>query len=469
MEFIILLTQLTAIIFISKLIAEFTKTVDILWYIILGLLGTQYLFHISPDQLKNWADLGVIFIMFYAGWREDLLSFIIDIWKNKWVALIGAIGPFLGAFLSFYLLHFPFHEAIVAGFIFTSTAVPYTVAVLTDLGLEKTRAAKTVLASSVADNFISIFMAVGVLPAFALLHLGELGNASFGKIMLELGEQIFLIFIAFILFAILGLIILPDARMHIRMNIPSIMQRDGILARITYLLYKIRKSPGLYTITKTFSNVRIGIPMTLLLIFGLSWLAHKLGLHPAIAAYLTGLILHVEMYHDTEKSEIIDDKISISHKNLSVFFYFVQEWIGPIFFIYLGSLMIVDFSRVPQVILSSLIAAFFIGVFQYLTAYFAGLKTSRLPRHDARLLGFSMLPRDVIAFVILGLAITTKLIQNDSLFVIVTIVTVLILNIITTLFIRWFKPHYEKCERHYRAGREHRCHKNKLHRKKKIV
>ena len=469
MEYIHILAQLTLIIFVSKLIAEFTKTVDILWYIILGLFASHYLFHIHPQELENWAMLGVIFIMFYAGWKENLLSFIIDIWRNKWVALIGAIGPFIGAFLAFKLFGFPIHEAVVAGFIFTSTAVPYTIAVLSDLGLDKTRAAKTVLSSSVADNFISIFMAVGVLPAFALLHLGELQTDSFSKIVLELLQQMGFIFGAFIIFAALGLVILPDAKMHIRLNIPRIMQKDGIFARITYWLYRIREAPGLYTITRAFSNVRIGIPLTLLLIFGLALFAHKLGLHPAIAAYLTGLILHVEMYHSTEKSEIIDDKISISHKNLSIFFYFLQEWIGPMFFIYLGSQMIVEIAKVPQVISIALTSALIIGLFQYYTAYYAGIRTSRLPRHDARLLGISMLPRDVIAFVVLGLAITSGLIHPDSIFIIIVIVTVLILNIVTTLLIRWFKPKYERCEKHYRLGKDHRCHRTKYHRRKKAL
>ena len=449
MEFIKLLTMLVAIIFVSKIVAQMTKTVDILWYIIFGLIGTQYIFHIDSSLLKNWSTLGVIFIMFYAGWRENLLSFLIDIWKNKWVALIAAIGPFIGGYISYHFLGFEFHEAIVAGFIFTSTAVPYTIAVLTNTGLEKTRGAKAILASSVTDNFISIFMAVGVLPAFALLHLGEDSMNSFGSIFFALGEQMLLVLGAFLLFAVLGLFILPDARMHMRMNIPSIMQRDGILAKLSYFIYKVRKFPGLYEISKVFSNVRIGIPMTLLLIFGLAWVAYLLGLHPAISAYFTGLILHIEMYHETKKSQIIDDKTPINHKNLSIFFYFVQEWIGPIFFIYLGSQMIINWSEAGYVILLAAGAALGVGLFQYWSAYIAGRKTSKLPKHDAKLLGFGMLPCDVIAFVVLGLATSTGLINPDSLFVIVVIVSILILNIATTIFINWYKPKYLIAEEKY--------------------
>ena len=446
MEFIELLTMLVSIIFVSKVMAKITGTIDILWYIILGLIGTQYVFHIDGVQLENWATLGVIFIMFYAGWKEDLLAFIADIWKNKWVAIIAAAGPFVGGLLAYYLLNFSVQESVVAGFIFTSSAVPYTIAVLRNLGLEKTAAAKSAISSSVADNFISILLAVGILPAYALLISSNGGDANFSHIWLDLAQQVRLVFAAFIGFPALGLLILPDARMHMRMNIPNAFQRDGILAKITYGVYKLRQAPGLYTISRVMSNMRIGIPVTLLLVFGLAWVAHHLGLHPAIAAYLTGLILHVEMYHETEISEITHDETPINHKNLSVFFYFVQEWIGPIFFIYLGSQLVADWSRAWYVFLLAGVAALIVGAFQFGSAYIAGRKTSGLAKHDAMLLGFGMLPCDVIAFVVLGIAVSTGLVEPESLFVITVIITILILNIATSLFIYWYKPKYLKHE-----------------------
>ena len=180
MQFIELLTMLMSIIFVSKVVARVTRTVDILWYILFGLVGTQYIFHIDPHLLENWAILGVIFIMFYTGWRDDLLGFITDAWKNKWVALSGALGPFLGAFIAYKLLNFSLQESIVAGFIFTSTAIPYTIGVLRSIGLDKTPAAKAATSSSVADNFLSVLLAVGILPAYALIIAGS-GDVSFGN------------------------------------------------------------------------------------------------------------------------------------------------------------------------------------------------------------------------------------------------------------------------------------------------
>ena len=192
------------------------------------------------------------------------------------------------------------------------------------------------------------------------------------------------------------------------------------------------------------SSMRIGIPMTLLLIFGLSWVSHHLGLHPAITAYLVGLMLHVEMYHETEISDVTHEETPITHKNLGVFFYFVQEWIGPIFFIHLGSQLIADFTKIDLVILYAVLGGITVAFFQFWSAYLAGRKTSDLPAHESVLLGLGMLPYDIIAFVVLGIASTTGLIEADSFFTITIIVTILVINIATSIMIYWYKPKYLK-------------------------
>ncbi len=438
--------MLVAISFFAKIIAKMTQTVDILWYIILGLIGTQYVFDINQGLLESWSSLGVVFIMFYAGWRENLPRFIREVWRNKWVALIAAIGPFLGAYLSYLLLGFQGVEAVVAGFIFTATAVPYTIAVFTNLELDKTPAAQSALASAMADNFISIFLAVGVLPAYALFQSGHEIH-GLRDILITVAGEISLVGAAFLLFALLGLVILPDAHKHIEMNIPHFLQRDGVLARIAHFIYRIRRAPGFYEISKRFFNMHIAIPMTLLLLFGLSWLAHEMGLHPAIGAYLTGLILHVEMYHEGEIDDVTGERVAVNHKNLSIFFYFAQEWIGPIFFIYLGSQLKADWSEAWLIIIHALIAGSIIALFQFVTGYLGSQKTAGLSKHDSILLGLGMLPRDVIAFITLGIAVSTGLVLGESDFVITVVLTVLVMNIISSLGILWYKPHYLRAQK----------------------
>ncbi len=453
MEYIELLTIIMLIVFTSKVVAQITKTVDILWYIIFGIIGTQYIFNIDLNILEDWSMLGVIFIMFYAGWRESLPKFLKEVWKNKWVAIIAAIGPFIGALLAYLILGFTEVESAVAGFVFTATAVPYTIAVLTNLGLEKTRAAKSALATAMADNFISVFLAVGVLPALAIVKSGkELTNIK--ELIFTVGGEIVIVGAAFLLFAILGLFILPDAHKHIEMNIPKIFKRGGIMGKIFKLSYKIREAPGFYTISSIFFSVRIGVPMTLLLLFGLSWLAHIMGLHPAIGAYLTGLILHSEMYRKGKIDEIKSQNIIVDHGNLSVFFYFAQEWIGPIFFIYLGSQLITDWSKAWIIMIEAIIAGIIISIFQFITAYFGSKKTAKLPKHDSILLGFGMIPRDVLAFVVLGIAIDAGIINQDGNFVITIVLTVLAMNILSSLGLLWYKPKYKKAEKIFSKQKE---------------
>src|SRR5690606_4696964 len=130
--------------------------------------------------------------------------------------VISGVGPLVGGILAYQLLNFTLAESIVAGIIFTSSAIPYTVAVLRNLGLEHTPAAKLTISSAVADNFFSIILAVGILPAYALLATSGVGNEllGFGDIWIDLLQQIGLIAGAFVIFGLLGLLILPDARMH---------------------------------------------------------------------------------------------------------------------------------------------------------------------------------------------------------------------------------------------------------------
>ncbi len=446
MEFIELLTTLIGIVVVSKVVATLTKTVDILWYIIFGLIATQYLFDVNIAELEQWATLGVVFIMFYAGWRENLPTFVAEIWRNKFVALIGALGPFIGALSAFWLLDFTWNEAVVAGFVFTATAVPYTVAVLTNLGLQHTKAAKSILASAMADNFISIFLAVGLLPTFALLRVGGDGS-SLTEIALSALEQFALVVGAFGLFALLGFVILPDANVHIKMNIPHVFQKDrGLRAGVFFWFFRLRRAPGFAAVTKFFRSVRIAIPLTLFLIFALAWLAHDMGLHPAIAAYLVGLILNAEMYHESERDSLTGETVAVDYRNLSVFFFFAQEWIGPFFFIYLGSQLVVEWSTAYNIAFMALVAAAIIALFQFVTAAAAGRLSAGLPRQDAILLGIGMWPRDVLAFVILGIAATSGLVATDDKFVTVVIVTVLLLNIAASVALRWYKPYYDKLE-----------------------
>lgn len=451
MAYIELLTVLVGIAFVAKVCARLTNTVDVLWYIVLGMVATRTVTHVDAAVLEQWSLLGVVFIMFYAGWRENLPRFVTAVWHNKWVSLIGAVGPFVGALLAFSVLGFSWNESVVAGFVFTATAVPYAVSLLTTLGLRSTRAAQSALAAAMADSFLTIFLSVGLLPTFALLQVGGGADQDVTLVALEALRHLGLVAGAFALFGLLGFVVLPDARVHLSENFGiarggtvchgALCGAEGALRRLSHM-------PGLRAVNEFFLNVRIAIPLTLLLLFGLSWVAHVMGLHPAIGAYLTGLILHAQMYHDGTRDADIGEFVPTTFQNLSVFFFFAQEWIGPFFFIHLGSQVTVASDTALTLAGSALAAALVIGAFQFVTAATAGRLTARLPVRDAVLLGIGMLPRDVLAFVVLGIAASVGLVSTHDAFVSTIIVTVLLMNLAATIGMRLWKPVYHRMPEH---------------------
>ncbi|MDD3646557.1 MAG: cation:proton antiporter [Candidatus Gracilibacteria bacterium] len=154
MEPILLLSTLIGLIVISKVIAHGIKVVDVLMYIVLGFTAAKLGIINNHNEIIHFlAELGVIFLMFYAGWHEDSKTFFKKVRENIWVSIIGAIGPFVGAYLGVKVLGFSFNESIVAGFVFTATAVPYTLYLLQSLNLMKTPAAKTIVAAAMTDGF----------------------------------------------------------------------------------------------------------------------------------------------------------------------------------------------------------------------------------------------------------------------------------------------------------------------------
>ncbi|QFR39330.1 cation:proton antiporter [Candidatus Gracilibacteria bacterium 28_42_T64] len=429
-----------AIIVLSKIIAHGLKIVDVLVYIILGFIITKL--DILPRESEVFAflsEIGVIFLMFYAGWMENSKTFFKKVIENKWVAIIGAIGPFLGAYLGISFLGFTFHEAIVAGFIFTATAVPFTIAILQSLKLQNTPGAKSIVAAAMADGFISIITMSAVFSTFVLYQSG--GVVDMSSIIFETLGKLFLLFLCFGVFYILAVIIFPSEHSQVRMN-------DTLAKSVGKTSTTFFKLIGLKWFTKKFHKVEIMIPTTLFLIFSLSIFSHVMGLHVAIGAYLTGLILHVDMFYSPDKykksDELPHDEVETNYKSLTgVMYSLANHFLGPIFFIYLGSKLIIDGQNISEIFSSAFVLFIFIAVFQFISASFAARYTAKLSFNDSVLVGFGMWPRDVLAFVILGVGISAGLIEESSTFISVIVVTILLLDISAPIAIKWWAKRYK--------------------------
>ena len=415
------------IIVIAKIIAHWIRVVDVLMYIILWFFAVKLeIIEQNNEIIQFLSEIWVLFLMFYAGWHEDSKTFIKKVIKNKWIAIIWAIWPFVWAYFWTKVLGFSFNESVVAGFVFTATAVPYTIAVLQSLKLDRTIGAKSIVAAAMADDFISIVAMSAVFSTFVLIQ--SWANVNPSEIALWVILKLFLLLVCFWVFILLWNVLFPE-------NTSEKKQLKGIKKLLSWFT-------GLFWLkwfTKKFHKVEIVVPTVLFLMIFLSSFAHFMWLHAAIWAYLTWLILNKDMFHGD------DNWAGLTW----VIYSLANHFLWPIFFISLWASLVIDFDNFWNIFFNWFILFLFVAILQFITAYFASRYTAWLTHKDSVLVWFGMWPRDVLAFVILWIAITYWLIEENSIFWSVVVVTILLLDISAPLFIKWWSKQYSDEERNY--------------------
>jgi len=420
MEPLSLFAILIWMIVVAKIIAHWIRVVDVLMYIVLWFVFTKLeIIDWNNEVIKFLAEIWVLFLMFYAGWHEDSKTFLKKVIKNKWIAIIWAIWPFVWAYIWTKILWFSFNESVVAGFVFTATAVPYTIAVLQSLKLDKTPWAKSIVAAAMADDFISIIAMSAVFSTFVLIQSWQEVNIL--EIISWVWFKLLLLLICFWVFVFLGHVIFPENKSEEN----NLKWYRKILAKITWFF-------GLKWFTKKFHKVEIVVPTVIFLMIFLSSFAHIMWLHAAIWAYLTWLILNKDMFHNE------DEWIWLTW----VIYSLANHFLWPIFFISLGSSLVIDFDNFSDIFFYWFILFLFISIFQFVSAYFASRFTAWLSHKDSVLVWFGMWPRDVLAFVILWIAITYWLIDEKSIFASVVVVTIILLDIFAPIFMKWWSKKY---------------------------
>lgn len=416
------------IIVISKIIAHWIRVVDVLMYIVLGFLASKFwIIEWNSEIIHFLSEIWVLFLMFYAGWHEDSKTFLRKVIDNKWIAIIWAIWPFIWAYLWIKILWFSFNESVVAWFVFTATAVPYTIAVLQSLKLDKTEAAKSIVAAAMADDFISIISMSAVFSTFVLIQSGQ--NVIISDIVIWVILKLSLLLLCFTVFIFLAKVIFPEKKL-IFQNSKWIKKLISSFVEVLWLKW----------FTKKFHHVEILVPTVIFIMLFLATFSHIMWLHAAIWAYLTGLILDPEMFHDEKKES---GACNTDYSGLTwVIYSLANHFLGPIFFISLWAQLVIDFGNFTEIFKYSFILFLFVAVSQFVSAYYASRYTVNLSHKDSVLVWFWMWPRDILAFVILGIAITYSLIEKDSIFGTVIVLTIILLDISAPLFMKWWSKKY---------------------------
>jgi len=401
-----LLAIIWAGVFAAAFAAHRSRLTPVLWYLLLGavLVNVGWLPREMPSFIVDFAELGIILIMFALGFEENTNNFLSGIKRSWGIAFFGAVVPFCVAYGATFWFWNDVNTALLCGLAMTATAVSLTMVSLKSEGLHQTPAATGIMTSAVLDDIGSLALVAILVP----MATGE-AAISIPGIGLVVGKAL----LFFVLITILGGWLFPA--------------RHGWVSRFPLvgpfgLRNLLAMGRGEYTV------------LALLLIAVLvAIIAHGFGFHPAVGAYMAGLIIKQEYfdYHPDRQVDFYQQaKFIIDNMAFS--------WVGPVFFVALGTRLIFD----PEIILDILPQGLllFIGLFigQILSACLAARYTGHFDWPSSWMIGFGMLGRAELAFVVMDIAyVQHSIIDTDAFYLLM--LTTFLLNISVPISIRWWK------------------------------
>jgi len=154
----------------------------------------------------------------------------------------------------------------------------------------------------------------------------------------------------------------------------------------------------------------------------------------AVGAYMAGLIIKKE-YFDFHPER----KVDFHQQALEMINNIAYSWIGPVFFVTLGSKLIFDSELAITVLPYSLTLFVCLFVAQILSAGLAARFTGNFDWASSWMIGFGMLGRAELAFVVMDIAFIEHQIFTMETFY-TLMLTAFLLNICVPLTIRWWKP-----------------------------
>ena len=163
-------------------------------------------------------------------------------------------------------------------------------------------------------------------------------------------------------------------------------------------------------------------------------LAHEFGFHPAVGAYMAGLIIKKEYFEFHPERQVDFHKQATEMINNIAY-----SWIGPVFFVTLGSKLIFDSQLALTVLPYSLVLFACLFVAQILSAGLAARFIGRFDWASSWMIGFGMLGRAELAFVVMDIAFVEHQIFTLETFY-TLMLTAFLLNVCVPLTIRWWKP-----------------------------
>lgn len=409
-------------VFAAVVAAKKTRLTPVLFYLFIGflLVNIGVLPIESGPFIREFAELGIIFIMFSLGFEESTDNFIASLKKSWGIALFGALGPFAIAYLITDAIWNDPDISLMCALAMTATAVSLTMVYLKSEGLQNSAAATRIMTSAVIDD-------IGALVAVALMVPLAAGEGTLTPAGLALTGGKALLF--FVIVSIASAWVFPHKPTSWFRNVPFI-------------------GPWGVKNMLTFDQGRYATLVVLLVAVLVGLMANYFGFHAAVGAYMAGLIVKEEYFHLDEKEEMAAHagKLESAYQETKTI---VDNaaflWIGPVFFVDLGAKLIFDWPLLVQVLPYGVLLTTGLIVVQVSSAGLAARYTGGMSWHQSLMVGFGMLGRAELAFVVMDIAyVQHRILPVDAFFTLM--MTAFCLNVAVPLLIGWWRPYYRAAE-----------------------
>lgn len=398
-------------VYVAFYLAKITKLTPVLFYLAVGavLVNLHVLPEHSGEFIRGFSEIGIILIMFALGFEESTDNFIQSIKRSWGIALFGALAPFTTAFTVAEIFWDDRSLSIMFGLAMTATAVSLTMVSLKEVGLQKSAAATGIMTSAVLDD-------IGALVFVAILVPVATGGGTLNAqdVTIIVGKAI--AFFAVVTF--MGAILFPRTSRKWRSRIPLLAAFD---------VNRLLRVGGGEQTTLTV--------LTIALVVGI--LAYEFGFHPAVGAYMAGLIFREEYFqfsktkdeNQYQRTKEIIDNVAFT-------------WIGPVFFVELGTKIVFDAELFISVIPQTVILTIGLMVAQVSSAALSARYTGSFKPYESLMIGFGMLGRAELAFVVMDIAYVQNSILDEAAFY-TLMITAFFLNVSVPLTISWWRPYYD--------------------------
>ncbi|MBV1930875.1 MAG: cation:proton antiporter [Porticoccaceae bacterium] len=303
MENLIHLALVWSGVFLAGFLAGKTKLTPVLYFLAIGCLMVNM--GLLPEEttpfIEGFSEIGIILIMFALGFEENASNFLDSIKRSWGIAFFGAVAPFAIAYSLASYFWQDTNIALLCGLTMTATAVSLTMVSLKGENLHTTKAATGIMTSAVLDDIASLALVAILVPIAT-------GSEALSVLSIEIIVGKTVAFFAIV--TVLGMWLFPHDLTHSWFGKIPLLGRYGIKDLMSF-------SRGEHaTLAILLLAVLVGI------------VSHKFGFHPAVGAYMAGLIMKEEYFHfnSLEENQYAANKRIVDNVAFS--------WIGPVFLWY---------------------------------------------------------------------------------------------------------------------------------------